>query len=242
MHQQRQRKITKASMNVYTGVLSYYHPCMGYYSDLELHQLGWWETWRRHFLMLDCRHKTGFLWLKDLTKPESESNLQVHHFYRIPFGIISSPFLLQATITYHLQQSDTHIAKHLKRDIYVDNVITGVNTPTEAKALYAEAKKLFLTASMNMKDWASNSREFMEFVPQQDKASSHEYNVLGLTWNLTSDKLGIPRLSDTKVDHASTKREILKVIASIFHPLDYFSPTILEAKLFMKELWTKEYE
>ena len=36
---------------------------------------------------------------------------------------------------------------------------------------------------------------------------------------------------------ASTKREILQRISSVFDPLGYFSPTILKAKLFMKKLW-----
>ena len=30
---------------------------------------------------------------------------------------------------------------------------------------------------------------------------------------------------------------MLQAVASIFDPLGYFSPTILEAKLFMRELW-----
>lgn len=118
-----------------------------------------------------------------MTKPDLENNLQVYRFCQVPFGVISSPFLLGTTITYHLQQSDASIAKQLKSNIYVDNMIIGVNTLREAKALHTEDKKLFLTASMNMRDWASNSKEFMEFIPQEDKASKPKRNVLGLTWN-----------------------------------------------------------
>ena len=157
--------------------------------------------------------------------------------------MISNPFLLGATITHHLQQSDNPFAERIKRDIYVDNVITGVNTLEEAKVLYTETKSLFLTASMNTREWASNSKEFMEFLPQQDKADKPENTkVLGINWNLISDELSVPSPSNSIFEHASTKRGVLKVIASIFDPLGYFSPTILNAKLFMKELWVKEYQ
>ena len=47
----------------------------------------------------------------------------------------------------------------------------------------------------------------MEFIPQQNKASKSEHNVLGLTWNLTTDELSVPGPSDSKMDHASTKQD-----------------------------------
>lgn len=39
----------------------------------------------------------------------------------------------------------------------------------------------------------------------------------------------------------STKWGVLQAVASVFDPLGYFYPTILEAKLFISELWTNKY-
>ena len=49
--------------------------------------------------------------------------------------------------------------------------------------------------------------------------------------------MSIPSPPANKIDGSSRKREILQIIASIFDPLGYFAPTILEVKLFMKKLW-----
>ena len=77
-------------------------------------------------LQIPDRDVTRFLWLKEPHNPKIEGNLQLFRFCRIPFGIISSPFLLEATIMYHLKQAGTLTAERLQRDIYVDNLITGV--------------------------------------------------------------------------------------------------------------------
>ena len=50
------------------------------------------------------RDFTWFLWLKDLNIPQAENNLQILRFTRVPFGVISSHFLLGARILYHLKR------------------------------------------------------------------------------------------------------------------------------------------
>ena len=59
-------------------------------------------------LQIQDRDVTRFLWLKDPKNPNPDGNLQIYRFCRIPFGVISSPFLLTATISYHLKKADTH--------------------------------------------------------------------------------------------------------------------------------------
>ena len=189
-------------------------------------------------LQVRDRDVTRFLWLKNTRTSDITNNLQVYHFCRIPFGVISSPFLLAAVICHHLKQISSPTAEQIHRDIYVDNLITGAQTVMEAHQLYNEGKQMFSTASMNLREWASNSEELMKLIPAQDRADVSGLKVLGISWNLKDDLLSIPGPSNNeKISEVSTKREILQATASIYDPLGFFAPTILEAKLFIQELW-----
>ena len=59
------------------------------------------------------RDVTRFLWLKDVSKLITDENLEIFRFTRIPFGVISSPFILGSTIRHHLQKEITQWQTHL---------------------------------------------------------------------------------------------------------------------------------
>lgn len=157
-------------------------------------------------LQVEDRDVTRFLWLKDPTVMKVDNNVQIYCFCRVPFEVIPSPFLLAATISYHLQQSDNQFAEVLEQD---DNIITGVNAIEEAKALYNEIKSLFAAASMNLREWAFNSQQFMESVPQSEQAANSNQKVLGIKCNPSNNTLSIPGNSTDKIGCVSTKREVL---------------------------------
>ena len=65
------------------------------------------------------RDVTRFLWLKDSGQARVErENIQEYRFCRVPFGLISSTFLLGATIESHLESCDSEVAIKLKKHIY----------------------------------------------------------------------------------------------------------------------------
>jgi len=138
---------------------------------------------------------------------------------------------------YHFQLAGTPTAKRLQRDIYVDNLITGVKNLQEAESLYTESKTLFSSASMNLREWGSNSREFISFIGEKDQASTVTVKVLGIIWDCEKDSLVIPGPTRSNLEEASTKHQVLQVIGYVFDQLGYYSPTVLRTKLFMKMLW-----
>ena len=137
------------------------------------------------------RDVTRFLWVKDIKKPVVDTNLQVYRFTRIPFGIISSPSLLGSTVKRHLKSIGTPITEKAVHDIHVDNLISGVNTMDNAIQFYKEIKQSFKEASMNMRDWGSNSTEFLKTVPADDRNHQVISKVLGILWDKKQNKLMI---------------------------------------------------
>lgn len=103
----------------------------------RLHQIAVVADIEKAFLQIGLqssqRDVTRFIWMKDYKEARvDDENIQEYRFCRVPFGVISSPFLLGATIGSHLETYETELASKLKDDIYVDNVITGTNGIKEA--------------------------------------------------------------------------------------------------------------
>ena len=173
------------------------------------------------------RDVTRFLWLKDISKLDLNGNLQIYRFARVPFGVISSPFILGAAVAHHLKKKENPIAEKIRKNIYVDNVsITGTRTVVEAYDFYVEAKNIFQDASMNLREWMSNSTEFLSLIPDNDRAHGENIKVLGIH---------APNIE--MLNAVDTKRKLLQAVAAIFDPLGYFSPVILAAKLLLHKLW-----
>ena len=71
----------------------------------------------------DC---TRFLWLFISSDPDSK--LVTYRFKTVLFGYTSSSFMLNATLQCHLNTFNTPIAHDMKRNLYVDNIISGCDT------------------------------------------------------------------------------------------------------------------
>ena len=75
---------------------------------------------------------------------------------------------------------------------------------------------------------------------QVDQMKGSKLKVLGLHWNTMSVKMATPTEKFDKLMIATTKRQVLASIASLFDPLGYLSPTTMKMRLFLEKLWNKE--
>lgn len=188
------------------------------------------------------RDVTRFLWLKDPNRGPSPDNILHFRFCRVPFGVIASPFLLNAAIRYHLTKSNNTLMRQIADDIYVDNVVTGAQSTSDALKLYKETKQSFNCLSMNLREWNSNSKQMISQIPDKFRAQDSEtVKVLGLLWDIHSDKLRLKTNFENKqIDTVQSKREVLKTIASVYDPCGFAVPVLLPAKLFFQKLWKEK--
>ena len=58
-------------------------------------------------------------------------------------------------------------------------MITGSDSETDAIQLYSYIKTVFKDASMNLREWLSNSANVNRFIPEMDRANAENVTVLG---------------------------------------------------------------
>ena len=95
----------------------------------------------------------------------------------------------------HLSTVTSSTAEILKRDFYVDNVLTSVNTEEAALNFFEESRELMTNAGFNLRTWKSNSNQLSNEATKAnvlDKDS--ETKILGMRWDAKSDILTFAKL------------------------------------------------
>ena len=157
------------------------------------------------------------------------------------------PFLLQGVIESHLDAwSGRHPDEvaHLRRSMYVDDLLTGGNTVQQAQTRKAASKEILGDATFELHKWNSNVQhleaddslediEDQSYAKQQLLVKPSESKLLGLKWNKHTDTLGVTFPTD---DTPTTKRGVLSKLAKIYDPLGLVSPLTLEGKLIYRDV------
>uniref|UniRef100_A0A914I498 Reverse transcriptase domain-containing protein n=1 Tax=Globodera rostochiensis TaxID=31243 RepID=A0A914I498_GLORO len=182
------------------------------------------------------REVCKFLWVRDVSKPPTGSNLVVYRFCRVAFGIICSPAVLAVVIRHHLSKYGKKIAD-MFNNLYVDNLLLECETADEAKQKYSEAKRVFSDAKMNLREFVSNSAEFINSIPQEDRLEVKDVaKVLGIQWHIQPDVIRFT-FPEAEPNRAITRRKVLSAVASLFDPTGLVAPCLLSAKLLFQSLW-----
>ena len=187
------------------------------------------------------RDALRFHWIKD----KDPSQVEVLRFTRALFGLIQSPFLLEGTLKQHLENLR---AKHpgeveeIMKSLYVDDVISGTDTVDQGSNLKEVSVTVFGEAGFELHKWHSNVSELeaepiledegQTYAKEQFGVKPSETKLLGLPWNKEEDTLAVTFTRDSA---ETSKREVLKSLASVFDPLGIASPTTLVGKMIYRE-------
>ena len=171
--------------------------------------------------------------------------IQVFELNTVTFGVSSAPFLGIRTIQQLADDEGARFPiaeKILKRDLYVDDLLTGADSLEEILTIRNEVIGILNCGGFNIRKWASNHEHALDRLNKEAvnldlfHNDSSVLKPLGVVWNARSDKLLYavnPAYGSDKI----TKRYILSEIAKIFDPLGLLSPVVLHAKGIMQEIW-----
>ncbi|XP_047123003.1 uncharacterized protein LOC124806287 [Hydra vulgaris] len=157
----------------------------------------------------------------------------------------SSQFLLLVSIIKHLYQykhCNPEFVNNFLINLYVDDSIAGTDTSNEVFEFCLKTKSRLKTAGLNLRKWRSNNSRLISNISSfnpQDHPST-ESKILGITWDTGHDKLSInlTKQYEAGTNKRVTKRNVLKIIASIYDPIGIISTLILPLKLIFQKICT----
>jgi len=138
----------------------------------------------------------------------------------------------------------TQTAKFVKDDFYVDDGLKSVSTAIQASALIRNTRSLLAKGGFNLHKFISNSKEVIETIPKEQRASGIKEldlsrdilpieGALGVQWCVQSDAL---QFRVVLKDKPLTRRGILASISSIYDPLGLAAPFLLKGKQILQDL------
>lgn len=204
------------------------------------------KMYRQVLVHPDDRKFQQIFWREESTEP-----LEVYQLNTLTFGTACAPFLAIRTL-HKLADDERHkyplASEVVKRDFYVDDLLTGSDTFENAKKLRNELNKLLNSGGFNLRKWASNDNRLIESLPS-DIINVDLFNdpvktvkTLGIQWNSQLDSLSYTIKSEFETQEKITKRTVLSKIAQLFDPIGLLGPVIVKAKLIMQNLWKEKID
>ena len=171
---------------------------------------------------------------------------RIMRFTRVPFGNSASPFLLNATIQFHLEKYDStdSTVTELEHNLYVDDWLSGCDTLEQSACHIRRVNEIMSTARMHFAKWAINCAELATNTPVELNSKinvDEDQKILGLKWDPRLD--GFLVYSEKPVLlRKLTKRIALSLISMIFDPLGFFTPFLIRAKIVFQSFWAYQLE
>lgn len=186
-----------------------------------------------------------FLWWEDgdFTRPVVEYRMVVHLF-----GAVSSPgcanFGLKSAADNGEEEFGQDVADFIRNDFYMDDGLISLPSIEEANSLIERSRALCAAAGLRLHKFVSNKREVLDNVPESERAKSLKEldlrvdplpfeRALGIIWCIEKD---VFKFRIELRDSPMTRRGMLSTISSIYDPLGFLAPVLLEGKRVLQDL------
>ena len=197
-----------------------------------------------------------FLWWEEhnLKSDPKEYVMCVHVFGGTSSGCCSN-YALRRTAVDNEGKYRKDAAETLVRNFHVDDLLKSMEDVDRAKQLVDNVIKMCKAGGFNLTKFVSNNKELLLSIPEskrrqgvKDQDLSGDLptdKALGICWDIANDTFKFK----IKVDGRKlTKRTMLSMVSSIYDPLGFASPFVLEGRRILQRLcnqnlpWDKEVD
>lgn len=149
---------------------------------------------------------------------------------------------IRRTVQDNSVKSSPEAVDTILNNFYIVDCLKSIKNAAQAISLYKDLKALCASGGFNLIKWISNSREFLAFLPEKERAKEVRAvdlskdtlpieRALRVLWCIESDSF---RFRITVQDKPVTRRGILSTVSSIYDPLGFLSPFTLPAKTLLQ--------
>jgi len=182
------------------------------------------------------------LWYRNVSA--GDFSIVAYRSKRLSFGLRCSPALLLLGL-YKILMLDTHedddltlLARSVYNTIYMDNGCYSCNNPDKLIWAYHSLVKIFGKYKFELQQFYTNDLNTQNTINSElnitDSEFADDVKLFGLTWCRTNDTLS-PVKPNLNAE-ASSKREILSTLNSIYDSFGLYIPLLLRAKIFVQKL------
>ncbi|XP_062535271.1 uncharacterized protein LOC134204461 [Armigeres subalbatus] len=133
---------------------------------------------------------------------------------------------------------------------YVDDMLDSVESEAEAVKLVRDICYIHAEGGFEIRGWLSNSKKVLDSMGEQRTTQKYlnmdgdlaTEKVLGMWWDTIGDTFTfkIPKRCQQKLlsgEQVPTKREVLRVLMSVYDPLGFLAHVLMYLKVLLQEIW-----
>ena len=197
---------------------------------------------------VDVKHRNfqRFIWFKD---NNVDAEMVEYRMCSHVFGNSSSPSVaaygLKKTAAEMEPVYGSDVRNFIEKDFYVDDGLASFPTvETAVDVLDRTQKALSEGGSLRLCKIASNCEDVTKAFPKEDLATDLQnisigseplpmQRSLGMTWNLNKDCF---TYIVSREEKPLTRRGVLSIVNSLYDPLGFVAPVVIQGKLLLREL------
>ncbi|XP_074040758.1 uncharacterized protein [Leptinotarsa decemlineata] len=186
---------------------------------------------------------------------ERNQSPDVYEMKAMIFGAISSPSAAQFVKNKNAASFEDKypgIVHAMEKQHYVDDYLDSCHTIDVAIDRIRNVIVVHKEANFDMVKWISNSNEVMQSIPENLRTNSQVdvkldskmlERVLGISWSPTTDDfvfiLNMKKIPDEicHVEKVPTKRKVLRTVMSVFDPLGFLAPLMMNDGILIQNIW-----